>query len=133
MASLDWNLQRPWQSLERRKFDEVSGSLLDPDFDVLLEYRRHVWAGGLMRFHWDGYAPNLRVAAPSVLSEMTAGLLLWVGKPPVEDSRGNLWAGGRNRLWRWEPGPPETLFLLCVPFSAPSSPTLNETMNGRAF
>lgn len=27
-----------------------------------------------------------------------------------EDSRGNLWAGVKNGLWRWKPGPPQVLF-----------------------
>src|SRR5262249_49610486 len=32
-----------------------------------------------------------------------------------EDSKGNLWAGVRDGLWRWKPGPPQFYPLACEP------------------
>ena len=46
-----------------------------------------------------------------------------------EDSRGNLWAGAQNGLWRWKPGPPN-LYPMPCPLIGTASQTLNESNDG---
>jgi len=83
------------------------------DVAALLEDREGtVWAGGVM---WEA-GPN----HPGKLCAIHGGGIECYGADGslsfgvtsiYEDSRGNLWLGAGNGLWRWRPGPPEHFAL----------------------
>ncbi|HTS05385.1 MAG TPA: PAS domain S-box protein [Candidatus Eisenbacteria bacterium] len=83
------------------------------DVAALLEDREGtVWAGGVV---WEAGPnhPGKLCAIHSGGSECYGadGALSFGVTSIYEDSRGNLWLGAGNGLWRWRPGPPEHFAL----------------------
>jgi signal transduction histidine kinase/ligand-binding sensor domain-containing protein len=97
-----------WKSGKLTQYPELTG--LDI-FALLEDHERTVWVGGV------GF-PSGRLCAIQNGSVHCYGEDGSLG-PGVfslcEDGRGTLWAGARDGLWRWRPGPPKFFSLAGEP------------------
>ena len=94
-----WKGLASWKDGRLTQYTELDGLLIM----ALLEDRDGaVWAGGF------AYSPPGKLCAIQKGTVHCYGEDGSLGKGPVglyEDSKGNLWAGVLNGLWRWKPGP----------------------------
>ena len=90
-----------WKDGKLTQYPELAGQ----DIFALLEDREGtVWAGGV------GLPPPGRLCAiqsGGVQCHGEDGSLGYGTSALYEDSKGKLWAGARDGLWRWKPGPPK--------------------------
>jgi len=89
-----------WKDGKLTQYPELGGQTVD----ALLEDREGtVWAGGFVAL--TGRLCAIQSGSFQCYGE-DGSLGRYVGSLH-EDSRGNLWAGTTNGLWRWKPGPPK--------------------------
>jgi len=94
-----------WKDGKLAHYPELDGS----DVASLLQDRQGtIWAAGVV---WEG-----GLSQPGKLCAIRVGAIECYGDDGAfsfgvtalyEDSRGNLWLGAGNGLWRWRPGPPD--------------------------
>lgn len=89
-----------WKDGKLTKYAELAGQYI---FKLLEDHEGTVWASG-------------RAVPIGRLCAIRSGVVRCFGEDGAlgrgalnlyEDSRGNLWAGVKEGLWRWRPGPPE--------------------------
>ena len=93
-----------WKDNRLTQFPQLAG------FDVytlLQDHEGTIWAGGVM---WEaGLSQPGKLCAikgGDVHCDGGDGTFSFGVTAAYEDSRGNLWLGAGNGLWRWRPGPP---------------------------
>jgi len=94
-----------WKDDRLTQFPQLAG------FDVytlLQDHEGTVWAAGVM---WEaGLSQPGKLCAikgGNVRCNGSDGTFSFGVTAAYEDSRGNLWLGAGNGLWRWQPGPPD--------------------------
>jgi signal transduction histidine kinase/ligand-binding sensor domain-containing protein len=90
-----------WKGGKLTPYAELAGQYID---ELLEDREGTVWVGGA------AYPPPGKLCAiqnGSVQCFGTDGALGTGVAGLYEDSKGNLWAGVKNGLWRWKPGPPK--------------------------
>lgn len=94
-----------WKDDRLTRFPQLAG------FDVytlLQDHEGTIWAAGVM---WEaGVSQPGRLCAikgGDVQCNGSDGTFSFGVTAAYEDSRGNLWLGAGNGLWRWQPGPPD--------------------------
>src|SRR5260370_25823 len=88
-----------WKDGKLTQYAELAGQYI---FRLLEDHERTIWAGA-------GAIPSGRLCAIQNASVQCYGEDGAIGRAVFglyEDSKGNLWVGGINGLWRWRPGPP---------------------------
>ena len=96
-----------WKYGKLSHYPELDGR----DVYSMLEDREGtIWAGGAV---WESDSPGKLCAINSggVHCYGSDGSLGYYITAMFEDSRGNLWLGAGNGLWRWRPGPPQHYVL----------------------
>ena len=89
-----------WKDGKLTQYPELAGQYI---FRLLEDREGSVWAGA-------GFGPNGRLCAihnGSIQCYGEDGSLGRVVLGLYEDSKGNLWVGVKDGLWRWKPGPPK--------------------------
>ena len=89
-----------WKDGKLTRYPELDGQIIE----ALLEDRGGtIWVAG-----WSLPAGRLcRIQSGNTQCYGEDGRFGAGVTPLYEDSRGNLWAGAMNGLWRWKPGPPQ--------------------------
>jgi len=89
-----------WKDGRLTRYPQLDGQVIES----LLEDREGtIWVAG-----WSPAVGRLcRIQSDNVQCDGEDGRLGNGVTPLYEDSRGNLWAGASNGLWRWKPGPPQ--------------------------
>src|SRR5258707_14896322 len=96
-----WRGLASWKDGKLTQYPELANQAI---FRVLEDREGTVWVGGV------------GTAAPGRLCAISSGSVRCFGDDGrlghgvvglYEDSRGNLWAGVKDGLWRWKPGPPK--------------------------
>jgi len=109
-----------WKDGKLARYPELAGQDV---YSLLQDREGTIWVGGLARP--TGRLCEIRGARVKCVGEDGRfGIGVWA---PYEDRRGNLWAGGRDGLWRWKPGPAK---LYSMPGPLPQLYTLGEGDNG---
>jgi ligand-binding sensor domain-containing protein len=96
-----WKGLASWKDGKLTQYPELAGQYI---FALLENREGMVWAGGV------AFRPPGRLCAiqnGGVQCHGEDGSLGYGGMGLYEDSKGNLWAGVKDGLWRWKPGPPK--------------------------
>jgi signal transduction histidine kinase/ligand-binding sensor domain-containing protein len=91
-----------WKDGRLKQYPELAGHYI---FALLEDHEGTVWASGVSSIPGEGRLCAIRHAAVQCYGE--DGSLGRGAFNLYEDSKGNLWAGVKNGLWRWRPDPPK--------------------------
>src|SRR5215510_5964100 len=91
-----------WKDGKLAQYPELAGHYI---FALLEDHEGTVWASGFSSLPQGGRLCAIRNGNVQCYGE--DGTLGRGAFNLFEDSKGNLWAGVKNGLWRWRPGPPK--------------------------
>jgi ligand-binding sensor domain-containing protein len=109
-----------WKDGKLTRYAELDGQVIE---SLLEDHEGTIWVAG--------WAPSVgrlcRIQSGNIQCYGADGRFGNGVTPLYEDSRGNIWAGASNGLWRWQPGPPK---LYPMPDPAQRIYSLSESDDG---
>src|SRR5216684_1065699 len=97
-----WNGLASWKDGRLTQYQELAGHYI---YKILHDHEGTIWASGFSSSPQAGRLCAIRNANIQCYGE--DGTLGRGVFSLYEDSKGNLWAGVKDGLWRWRPGPPK--------------------------
>jgi signal transduction histidine kinase/ligand-binding sensor domain-containing protein len=110
-----------WKDGRLTRYPDLAGFVID---SILEDHKGTVWVGNY------SYAPPGKLCAIYGTDVHCYGLDGTLGNGVLglfEDSNNVLWVVGRDRVWRWKPGPPR---FYPIPFGTYAAEELGEDPNG---